>query len=188
MRTLATFAMVGLIGFGLVGCGGDAEKDTVDVTKPAELQMRVVDGSPMAPASGGAPAEMVQRLAAFECPTGEVEQPDPGEYALVCDSQGLAYLLAPASWTGSVEHAAASIPDKQVSWVVDIDLDDDATSVFAALSTELAGTGRQFAVVMNGRVFSAPTIEARITDGRMQFAGNFTEASANELADRLAGR
>lgn len=187
MRKLVALVMVALVAFGLVGCGGP-EKDTAGVTKPAVLQMRVVDGSPMAPASEDAPAEMVQRLATFECPTGEVEQPDPGGYALVCDNQGSVYLLAPASWTGPVEHATATVPYKMVSWVVDFDLDDEATRVFAAVSTELAGTGRQFALVLDGRVFSAPTIEARITDGKMQIGGSFTENDAKELADKLAGR
>jgi preprotein translocase subunit SecD len=70
--------------------------------------------------------------------------------------------------------------------VVTLDLDHEATRTFADVSSELAGTNRQFAIVLDGRVLSAPTVMSPIVDGRLQVSGNFTEESAQALADRLA--
>jgi preprotein translocase subunit SecD len=47
-----------------------------------------------------------------------------------------------------------------------------------------ANIGRQLAIVLDGRVISAPTIEGRIID-QGQITGNFTTQSANELALQL---
>jgi preprotein translocase subunit SecD len=43
----------------------------------------------------------------------------------------------------------------------------------------------QFAIVLDGRVISAPRTLAAITDGRPQISGDFTEESAQTLADQL---
>ncbi|MEY4248745.1 MAG: protein translocase subunit SecD [Pseudomonadota bacterium] len=43
-------------------------------------------------------------------------------------------------------------------------------------------TGKRFAIVLDGRIISAPRINEPIRGGSGQISGNFTEASANELA------
>jgi preprotein translocase subunit SecD len=43
----------------------------------------------------------------------------------------------------------------------------------------------QFAIVLDGKVISAPRAEAIITDGSSQITGTFTETSAKSLADKL---
>ncbi len=45
--------------------------------------------------------------------------------------------------------------------------------------------GKLLAIVVDKRIFSAPRIEQPITDGHGQISGQFTEASANELAVQL---
>ncbi len=43
----------------------------------------------------------------------------------------------------------------------------------------------QFAIVLDGRIISAPTTNAVITDGKPQITGSFTQTSAKTLADQL---
>jgi len=43
-------------------------------------------------------------------------------------------------------------------------------------------TGKRFAIVLDGKIISAPRINEPIRGGSGQISGNFTEASANELA------
>lgn len=45
-----------------------------------------------------------------------------------------------------------------------------------------ANTGQRFAIMLDGKVITAPVIREPITGGRGQIDGNFTIASANELA------
>ena len=42
--------------------------------------------------------------------------------------------------------------------------------------------GRRFAIILDGKIISAPTIQSAITGGSGQITGNFTAESANDLA------
>ncbi len=62
------------------------------------------------------------------------------------------------------------------------------TREFAAVTTRLnalTGVKNQFAIVLDGRIISAPTTNAVITDGKPQITGSFTQATATTLADQL---
>lgn len=65
-------------------------------------------------------------------------------------------------------------------WVVNFTFDSIGTRRFAEISR--ANVGRPFAIVLDDKVISAPVINEPITGGRGQISGNFTAASANELA------
>lgn len=45
--------------------------------------------------------------------------------------------------------------------------------------------GRPIAIVIDGRVYSAPTVNCAIEGGRSQITGGFNEAEAKLLADRI---
>jgi preprotein translocase subunit SecD len=49
----------------------------------------------------------------------------------------------------------------------------------------MAGTSDQFAIVLDGKVISAPTFEGVIPNGTSQITGNFSESSAKSLATSL---
>jgi preprotein translocase subunit SecD len=49
----------------------------------------------------------------------------------------------------------------------------------------LPGVQNQFAIVLDGKVISAPRTLAAITDGKPQISGSFTQDSATVLADQL---
>ena len=65
-------------------------------------------------------------------------------------------------------------------WVVNFTLDSVGARRFADVST--ANTGKRFAIVLDDKVISAPVIREPITGGRGQISGNFTAASAQDLA------
>lgn len=73
-------------------------------------------------------------------------------------------------------------------WGVFIDFNGEGTAQFREVTERLVsleGIRNQFAIVLDGRVISAPRTIAAITDGSPQISGNFTQESAQILADQL---
>jgi SecD/SecF fusion protein len=66
------------------------------------------------------------------------------------------------------------------TWVVNFEFDSAGARRFADITK--ANVGRPFAIVLDGKVISAPVIREPITGGRGQISGNFTTQSANDLA------
>ncbi|MGF7205574.1 SecD/SecF fusion protein [Skermanella aerolata] len=66
------------------------------------------------------------------------------------------------------------------TWVVNFEFDSAGARRFADITR--ANVGRPFAIVLDGKVISAPVIREPITGGRGQISGNFTTQSANDLA------
>ena len=79
----------------------------------------------------------------------------------------------------------AGIPQNDVNWVVSLDFNGDGTDTFAEISRALYGTQKQFAIVLDGVVISAPTMDGIILNGQAQISGNFNQASAESLATSL---
>jgi len=129
------------------------------------------------------------------------QEDDPDQPLVACElgENGAVtkYLLSRSVIEGTeLDDASAGIPQGEVEWAVNLDLGNDkdkahppgstgAEDDFETISTQLAGTGRQFAIVLDGIVLSAPVMNDPIHDGRSQITGNFTEESANDLATSL---
>ncbi|MCR6651765.1 MAG: protein translocase subunit SecD [Cellvibrionaceae bacterium] len=64
--------------------------------------------------------------------------------------------------------------------VVNFRLDTEGARRFADITTN--NIGRPFAIVLDGKVITAPVIRSAITGGSGEISGNFTSASANDLA------
>ncbi|MFC3126257.1 protein translocase subunit SecD [Pseudoroseomonas globiformis] len=65
-------------------------------------------------------------------------------------------------------------------WVVNFSFDSVGTRRFADITRQ--NVGRPFAVVLDNKVITAPVINEPITGGQGQISGNFTAATANDLA------
>ncbi|MGA4668496.1 protein translocase subunit SecD [Propionibacteriaceae bacterium Y1923] len=106
-----------------------------------------------------------------------------------CDSTGYKYLLGPEVIPGeNVDNAGAGIPQGQFNWVVTLDFDDAGTQAFTANTTYLStqtSPMNQFAIVLDGRVISAPSVSQVIPGGNAEISGSFNEQTANELANVL---
>lgn len=94
------------------------------------------------------------------------------------DGNRIGYLLAPAELTGEVVSDANAT--FQGSWVVLVDFNSEGSDAFDALAA--ANLGRQVAIVLDGIVESAPTINAAEFDGTAVISGQFTEGEAEDLA------
>ena len=96
------------------------------------------------------------------------------------------YLLSVPVVEGTELKSANAGQDQQsIDWQVQLALKDQGTKAFGQVSQALVGTQQQFAIVLDGTVISAPTMDAVITDGRASITGNFKEAEARELATSL---
>ncbi len=102
------------------------------------------------------------------------------------DRPTVKYLLSRAVIQGTdLSSAGAGVPQNQVTWVVNLEIGGDGQDAFTAISRALVGSERQFAIVLDGAVISAPTMDGLITNGQAQISGNFSESSANDLATSL---
>jgi preprotein translocase subunit SecD len=131
----------------------------------------------------------IQAFNEFECPPqGEapVVEDDPDKPLVTCDRDGIKYLLSVSMIEGTnLSSAGAGIPDQSVNWAVDLKFDGPGTEDFTQISRTLFGTEKQFAIVLDGLVISAPTMNGVITNGEAQITGDFTEAEATSLATSL---
>lgn len=115
----------------------------------------------------------------------------PDREATLCDQEGFEQLVL-----GPSEIAATTITDvvpvapgaSTSGWGVEIDFDDEGTQAFASLTERLftAGEGHnRMAIVLNGEVLTAPTVNAVISDGEVTISGTFTEEDAKALTVQL---
>jgi preprotein translocase subunit SecD len=117
--------------------------------------------------------------------------PDVVDQPLIaCDeSKTVKYLLGPAVIRGDqVDEAAAGVPQNSVSWVVTLKFDAEGSSAFETVTGKLATESEpknQFGIVLDGKVISAPRVQAAIPGGSAEISGSFTQASATQLASVL---
>ena len=91
------------------------------------------------------------------------------------------YRLGPAELTGkAVRTARAAFDANSGQWRVDFELTSAGSPQFDALAAR--NQGRQVAIVLDGVVRSAPTIQTDKFGGRGQITGNFGEREAKDLA------
>ncbi len=109
---------------------------------------------------------------------------------ITCDPKGTAkYILGPVELTGTeISSANFGMNSQNGQWEVQLAFNDKGATAFAAVSTRLYGLQpprNQFAFVLDGKVISAPSMNAVITDGKASISGSFTQDSAKTLADQL---
>ena len=135
---------------------------------------------------------------AFDCAFLNSQDPNlaPADQPLItCDDTGtVKYILGPVEVTGEdIADASNGLVTTQSgastgTWAVNLSFDDAGTTAFSDVTTRLValqGAQNQFAIVLDGRVISAPSTNAAITDGNAQITGSFTQESSKTLADQL---
>jgi preprotein translocase subunit SecD len=80
----------------------------------------------------------------------------------------------------NLSQARAGQDSRTGEWVVNFGFDSVGTRRFAEITRQ--NVGRPFAVVLDNKVITAPTIREAITGGQGQISGSFNAASANDLA------
>jgi len=99
------------------------------------------------------------------------------------------YLLGPRLVEGElITTASAEIPQNQTNWVVNVSFNPLGTALFSQATQTLAGSPSptdQFAILLDGKVMSAPSVNEEIPDGAAQISGSFDEQTAETLANTL---
>jgi preprotein translocase subunit SecD len=123
------------------------------------------------------------------------QTPDPNKPFITCSDDGSEkYVLGPAELVGTdVTGASASLETNSqgltgTAWQVNLTFSSQGTEKFGKVTSRLYGlTGdrNRFAIVLDNLVISAPTTQSAITGGSAQITGNFTQASATNLANQL---
>ncbi|TQL42678.1 preprotein translocase subunit SecD [Leucobacter komagatae] len=141
---------------------------------------------------------LLEQFASFTCTSDnalEVANAPADKPLITCDDTGLMkYIVGPVELTGDVitdavsQQQALSSGGTTGRWEVAITMNKEGATKFGKVSTRLFGQQQplnQFAFVLDGKVISAPTMNAQILDGRPAISGNFTKESAQVLADQL---
>jgi len=135
----------------------------------------------------------------FDCASLESAEVAPADEPLItCESDSsYKYILGPVEVAGDTITDATSglVLNSQGAstgtWGVFITFNNKGTEEFAAVTERLYGyiatdtVRNRFAIVLDGKVISAPTTQGVITDGKPQISGSFTQESAKTLADQL---
>lgn len=189
----------------VISVPGDSGRRVVDlVGQTAELRFRQVlatavgtpgTGSDAATPVSGISPELNAQFAALDCTNvanlqgGALDA--PGDTIVACDRNGGSkFILAPAEVLGTQVSKADSGIDTQAGniWTVTLTFNGDGTKAFAALTsrvTSLPSPQNQVAIVLDGLVVSAPSINEAIPSGNAQITGNFTQTEAQDLANVL---
>lgn len=162
-------------------------------TKPKPSQPQVPATQQQSP-TAGIDKSVLTKFEKLNCkaknPThGQADK--PSKPIVACDQKKkVKYLLAPAKVEGkSVTKAVATVPQNGVSqWQVDLSFNNKGTQQFANLTRSVVSQQEprnMVAVVLDGRVVSAPRIDEPITGGNAQITGSFTQSQAQNLANIL---
>jgi preprotein translocase subunit SecD/SecD/SecF fusion protein len=79
-----------------------------------------------------------------------------------------------------LENAQASTDPQSGQWVVNFTLNSIGAREFADVTT--ANTGKPFAIILDGKIISAPVIREPITGGSGQITGNYSAQAATDFA------
>jgi preprotein translocase subunit SecD len=101
------------------------------------------------------------------------------------------YILGPAEVDGTDVDKAQAVLNTQTGagWTVTMDFTDGGAKKFANITGKLAqnqSPQNQFAIVLDGDVVSDPYVRQALTGGNAEISGNFTQQSAQELANMLS--
>jgi preprotein translocase subunit SecD len=189
----------------VISVPGDSSREVVDlVGQTAELRFRQVlavaagiagSGVDSATPVSGVSADINAKFATLDCTnvanlqgTGSDE---PSDTIVSCERDGSSkYILAPAEVLGrQISKASYGVDTTSgTQYVVSLTFDGDGTKAFGALTTRvtsLSAPQNQVAIVLDGLVVSAPSINEAIPSGSAQITGNFTQVDASNLANVL---
>ena len=189
----------------VISVPGDSGRRVVDlVGQTAELRFRQVlaessalggSAASAATPAAGVSAEINAKFAALDCTNPANLQGTgadaPTDVIVACSRTGASkYILAPAEVLGrQVSKASAGIDQQGASaWYVLLTFNGEGTNAFGALTsrvTTLASPQNQVAIVLDGLVVSAPSINEAIPSGNAQITGSFSQVEANDLANVL---
>jgi preprotein translocase subunit SecD len=138
--------------------------------------------------------DFADRFAALNCAESDIlngSTDDPAQYLISCEKDAsVKYALAPADLVGTdIESATAGLPATGGGgWQVELQMTSEGAKKFADSTTKLSALespNDQFAIVLDGVVISAPSVNEAIIGGSAVISGSFTADEARALAQVL---
>ena len=134
-----------------------------------------------------------ERAIRLDCTYPENRSGNPDDQKLwlaTCDRDGFAkYILQPAFILGTqVTDAQAQLDPQTNQWSVSLTFDSEGAAKLATISADIydnAPPQNQFAIVLDGVVYSAPSFLEPIAGGQAQITGDFTIDESTDLANVL---
>ncbi|WP_326638814.1 protein translocase subunit SecD [Streptosporangium sp. NBC_01755] len=122
--------------------------------------------------------------------TNRGAQDAPDKQYVGCSTDGSTkFILDKAAVTGtSIDSASSGVDQTTGEWLVQLSFKGQGPDQWSKVTTTAFNSQaprNQVAMVLDGMVISAPVIQEPITGGRAQISGNFTQVSADELANQL---
>jgi preprotein translocase subunit SecD len=110
---------------------------------------------------------------------------DPNLPLVTCSTDhNTVYLLDKSIMSGEeIKTAGSGLDQQRGDYVVDVEFKSGGSKIWADFTA--ANVGTQTAFTLDSQVVSAPEIQEAIPGGRTQITGQFTDASARELANVL---
>ncbi|MCX5197844.1 protein translocase subunit SecD [Streptomyces sp. NBC_00249] len=154
--------------------------------------------APSAPAVDPAVADLQAKFAALDC-TNEAQRAaagkgvKPEDPMIACGQRGDAWgkwVLGPAQVNGQdVTEAKGVIDQQRGQWIVTMQFSDKGADKFAKITGELAtkqSPQNQFAIVLDGKVVSDPSVSQALTGGNAEISGGFNQQTAQDLGNMLS--
>lgn len=178
---------------------GDGTPDPTDPATPAPTPAATpsVEPTDASDLNWITPA-LQEEYDSFDCAslsTAETNAADPEQPLITCEADNsIKYVLGPVEVDGAnIADASAGVRQgangvTTNEWAVYMTFDEEGTQAFDEVTTRLVGlTGsqNQFAIVLDGKVISAPRTISAISNGKPEISGGFTQESAQTLADQL---
>lgn len=183
---------------------GPAEATPEDERTPEDEQVEP-DGEPTDSSDPNwVDGDLMAKYEATDCTQPQTPEQraaqDPEAAIVACDpSGGGKYILGPIELEGtdisdsSYGMAQGANGTTTGQYAVNIQFNDEGTQTFKELSERLNSIGQtspgdprsQFAILLDGEVISAPSMDAVIPDGQAQITGSFTEEDAQFLSEQL---
>lgn len=139
-------------------------------------------------------ADWVTKYNEATCPLSGDQPEDfdnPDNPLVTCDEDGVKYLLSAATVEGKeLDEASAGQEQNSLEWSVSLKFKDSGAKLFGQVSEALAPQagqlhGEQFAIVLDGNVISAPTMDAILSKEASISGGQMSQNEANSLATSL---
>ena len=127
-------------------------------------------------------------FAAYRCGDPQVDTSDQPLFS--CDRAGTEkYLLGPTLIEGKqLTSANAGIPQNRIEWVVNLQFNSEGGAAFENATRVLSSRTdpmNRFAIVLDGKSISAPSVSQAIPGGSAEISGSFNQQSATDLANVL---
>ncbi|MGD1904457.1 MAG: protein translocase subunit SecD [Leptolyngbyaceae cyanobacterium] len=153
------------------------------IEQPSEIEPDSPDATDDSAAADGTDAASPSQTAEIEVVQQAIQE----------SNAAIEALFDPADLTGQRLSDAFARPMGNTNrWEVVIEFNGEGSALFAAISRDIAGTGRSIGIFLDDRLISAPTVDVQyaetgITGGGAVISGSFDAEGASDLAIQLRG-